>query len=141
MSAARAAKPNEERMTEDQTLAFAEKFMAAIQAGDVDTVRACYAPDAKIWHNNDNLEQSVEQNLKVLGWFMRKLPDRHYRIVRREALKDGFLQQHVLEATLPNGTAWKMAACVVVRIENGKVTRLDEYLDSAQANALQVIGR
>jgi len=128
-------------MTEDQALAFAEKFMTAIQAGDVDTVRACYAPDAKIWHNNDDREQSVEQNLKSLAWFMRKLPDRHYRIVRREALKDGFLQQHVLEATLPDGTRWRLAACVVVRIEDGKVVRLDEYLDSAQANALQVIGR
>ena len=128
-------------MTEDQALAFAEKFMTAIQAGDVDTVRACYAPDAKIWYNNDDREQSVEQNLKSLAWFMRKLPDRHYRIVRREALKDGFLQQHVLEATLPDGTRWRLAACVVVRIEDGKVVRLDEYLDSAQANALQVIGR
>jgi ketosteroid isomerase-like protein len=128
-------------MTEQQTLAFAEKFIGAIQAGDAATVRDCYAPDAKIWHNNDNLEQTVDQNMKVLGWFMRKLPDRHYRIVRREALKDGFFQQHVLEATLPDGTAWKMPACVVVRMQDGKIVRLDEYLDSAQAGALSVLGR
>ncbi len=128
-------------MTEQDILALAERFMGAIQSGDISTVRACYAPDARIWHNNDNIEQSVEQNLKVLGWFARKLPDRNYRVLRREALKDGFLQQHVLEASLPDGTKWALAACVVVRMADGRITRLDEYLDSAQTAALAVIGR
>ncbi len=128
-------------MTEAEKLAFAEKFLGAIESGDTETVRACYAPDAQIWHNNDGVTQTVEQNMKVLGWFMAKLPDRHYRLVRRVALPDGFLQQHVLEATLPDGTRWEMPACVIVRIENGRITRLDEYLDSAHAKALNVLGR
>ena len=128
-------------MTEQQVLDFAQTFMAAIQAGDAPKVRDCYAPDAKIWHNHDNKEQTVEQNLKSLDWFMRKLPARRYEVLHRDALKDGFVQQHVLHATLPDGTAWAMAACVVVRMAGGKITRLDEYLDSAQAAALQVLGR
>ena len=128
-------------MTEDQILRFADTFMQAIQSGDVTGARACYAPNAKIWHNTDNLEQSVDDNLKMLGWFMRKIPDRHYRIVRREALKDGFIQQHVLEATLPSGTHWKMSACVVIKMEDGLITRLDEYLDSAEASGLRELGR
>jgi ketosteroid isomerase-like protein len=122
-------------------LAFAERFMAGIQSGDAEAVRACYAPDAKIWHNIDGVEQSVEDNLKSLRWFARKLPDRFYRVQRREALSDGFLQQHVLEATLPDGTAWTMSACVVVRMKDGLITRLDEYLDSAETKALAGIGR
>ena len=128
-------------MTETELLAFAERFMAGIESADVEAVRACYAPDAVIWHNNDRIEQTVEQNLKVLSWFARKLPGRRYRVVRREALKDGFLQQHVLEATLPDGAAWSMSACVVVRMCDGLVIRLDEYLDSAEAAALSAVGR
>ena len=128
-------------MTEQQILDFAHRFIGAIQSGDVETVRASYAPDAKIWHNNDGVEQTVDQNMKVLGWFMRKIPDRHYRVLRVEALTDGFLQQHVLEATLPDGTKWAMPACVVVKMQDGKITRLDEYLDSAQAAALSAFGR
>jgi ketosteroid isomerase-like protein len=123
-------------MTPQGYLDFAERFVAAIQAGDIDAVRACYAPDAKLWHNNDGIEQTVDQNLRVLAWFARTLPDRKYRVLRREALPDGFLQQHVLEATLPDGTAWSMDACVVVRMRDGLITRLDEYIDSAQAAAL-----
>ena len=128
-------------MTEQETLDFAKRFIGAIQSGDVAAVRACYAPDAKIWHNNDRKEQTVDQNVKVLEWFIRKLPDRNYRVQRVEALKDGFLQQHVLSATLPDGTAWKMSACVVVRMAKGLITRLDEYIDSAEAGALRGLGR
>jgi ketosteroid isomerase-like protein len=123
-------------MTEQQTLDFAERFLGAIESGDVGAVRACYAPDAAIWHNNDGLEQTVEQNIKVMEWMARKLPARHYRLVRREALKDGFFQQHVLEATLPDGAAWAMAACVIVRMKDGLIVRLDEYLDSAAIDVM-----
>ena len=128
-------------MTEQETLDFADKFVGAIQSGDVATVRACYAPDAKLWHNTDRIEQTVDQNMAVLDWFIRTLPDRNYRVIRRVALADGFLQQHVLEATLPDGTAWSMDACCVIKIESGLITRLDEYLDSAQSKALRSFGR
>ena len=128
-------------MTETEILDFANRFIAAIQLSDIDTVRAFYAPDAKIWHNHDGIEQTVDQNMKSLGWFMRKIPDRHYRVLRIEALKDGYVQQHVLEATLPDGTSWAMPACVVIKMEDGVITRLDEYLDSGQAAALSAFGR
>ncbi len=128
-------------MDETQILEFAERFVGAIQAGDVDAVRACYAPDAKLWHNTDDIEQTVDQNMAVLDWFIKTLPDRYYRVLYRAALKDGFVQQHILEATLPDGTKWKMFACVIVRIENGVIVRLDEYLDSAQGKALRGFGR
>jgi ketosteroid isomerase-like protein len=117
-------------------LALAERFVAAIEAGDLEAVRACYAPDARIWHNTDGAEQGVEENLKVLAWMARKLPGRRYRIARREALIDGFVQQHVLEAALPGGKAWSMAACLVVRVAGGRITRLEEYMDSAAVTEL-----
>ena len=81
-------------MTAKDFVDFAKRFVGAIQAGDTEAVRACYAPDAKIWHNNDGVEQTVDQNMKVLDWFIRALPDRNYRVLRVEALPDGFLQQH-----------------------------------------------
>ena len=128
-------------MTPQQYVDFARVFVGAIQSGDAETVRACYAPNAEIWHNNDGKVQTVDQNMKVLGWFMRVLKDRNYRVTRLVALPDGFLQQHVLEATLPDGTPWKLDACVIVKMENGLITRLDEYLDSGQTAALAGLGR
>jgi ketosteroid isomerase-like protein len=43
------------------------RFFAALEAGDIETVRAIYSPDALIWHNDDLIEQPVEDNLKVLA--------------------------------------------------------------------------
>ncbi len=43
------------------------RFFAAIEAGDIGTVREIYAPDAVIWHNDDLVEQPVEENLTVLA--------------------------------------------------------------------------
>ena len=128
-------------MKADEILAFAEHFVTSIERGDVDAVRACYHPDAKLWHNTDNVEQTVDQNMKLLDWYVKNMTNRQYRILRRTALEDGFLQMHVLEATRPDGQAFKLDACVVVKIENGLITRLDEYLDSAQTATLRSFGR
>ena len=128
-------------MSKPDYVDFAKRFVAAIQDGDGEAVRAFYAPDAKLWHNTDNIEQTVDQNLKVLAWFVKTLPDRFYRVLRVEPLPDGFMQQHILEATLPSGERWALDACVVIKIENGLITRLDEYLDSAKSALLRPFGR
>jgi len=112
-------------------------FLSALERGDPDEVRAFYTSDARIWHNFDDVTHTVEENLKLLGWMSRKLPQRHYRVVRREILPDGWFQQHVLEATLPDGSPFRMLACCVVTVRDGLISRLDEYLDPAQAAPLK----
>lgn len=128
-------------MTPAEIEAFAADLMDAIQAGDGSRMRGFYAPNAKLWHNTDRIEQSIDDNIRVLEWFVRTLPDRKYTVLRREALPDGFVQQHVLSATLPDGTPWDMDACVVVKIRDGKIVRLDEYLDGVQSAKLRAFGR
>ena len=128
-------------MTPEEIETFAANFVDAIQRGDVQAMRDAYAPGAPIWHNTDRIEQTIDENVKVLEWFIRTLPDRKYTVIRREPLSDGFMQQHILSATLPDGTPWEMDACVVVRMKDGKITRLDEYLDSAAGAKLRAFGR
>lgn len=118
-------------------LALAEKFVAAIEAGDIEAVKACYAADAEIWHNFDNINQSVTDNLKVLGWMSGVLTERHYEILRRVEIPGGYLQQHVLHGKLKSGAPFSMPACLVVQVAGGRITRLEEYLDVAQAAALR----
>lgn len=116
----------------------AERFFRAIESGDVEAVRAIYAPDARIWHNFNRAEQTVEENLKVLAWLARKLQNRRYRVERRVAIPGGFLQQHVLEAETASGP-FSMPACIVCQVAAGRITRLEEYLDSAQAAHLRTL--
>jgi len=119
------------------TLELADRLVAAIEAGDIDSLRRIYAPTAEIWHNFDQLTQTVDENLATLQWLVERLPERRYDVVRRERLPDGFVQQHVLVGTTRSGGRLEMPACLIVRVAEGCITRLDEYLDPAQAAVLR----
>ena len=115
--------------------AAADAFFAAIEAGDTEQLGRLYHPDAKIWHNYDQVEQSVEENMKVLRFIVRTLADRRYEEIRRIVLDDGFVQQHVLRGSTSRGKL-DMPAMVRVWIVEGQVTRIEEYLDPAGAAIL-----
>ena len=119
----------------DAALDLAERFFSAVERGDLDAVKAIYAPDARIWHSHDLTEQSVDENLRVLAWMARNLPNRRYRVHRRVTIPGGFLQQHTLEA-MTSGGPFSMPACIVVEIRDGRIGRLEEYLDSARVAEL-----
>jgi ketosteroid isomerase-like protein len=114
-----------------------DTFFAAIEAGDIETVRALYAPDAVIWHNDDLVEQPVEDNLKVLAGLHRAVSDLRYEVVRRAHLEDGVIQQHVLHGKLPDGTEVALHAAMYLQVRDGRVTRIDEYLDSAKRSSIR----
>jgi ketosteroid isomerase-like protein len=117
-------------------LEIAERLFTAITAGDIDAVRRLYGPGCVVWHNNDGVEQAAEENLRVLEWVVRNVRDLRYDEVRRQGTPTGFVQQHVVRGTGPRGREIAIAACMVGRVENGRITRLDEYLDSAQVAPL-----
>lgn len=118
-------------------LELCDQLFRAIERGDTAAVREIYAPDAVIWHNNDQAEETPERNLRVLGWVTKNVQNLRYEDVRRHATPTGFVQQHVLRGTAPNGTPLEVPACVVCEVRDGRITRLDEYLDSAHTAPLQ----
>jgi uncharacterized protein len=124
-------------MTDAEILDLAARFFDAIQTGDVEAARAIYADDAVIWHNDDQREQPVAENLQVLAWMVRAIPDRAYTEVRRDVVAGGFVQQHVLRGTTKWGASVEMPAMVRVWCDDGRITRLDEYYDSAHTASLR----
>ena len=113
------------------------RFFAALEAGDIGTLREIYAPDALIWHNDDLLEQSVEDNLKVLQGLHRAVSGLRYDVIRRAATADGVLQQHVLRGQLPNGAEVELHAAMYLQVRDGHITRIEEYLDSARRSEIR----
>jgi ketosteroid isomerase-like protein len=112
-------------------LEVAERLFAAIEAGDIDAVYALYHPDVEVWHNTDGLAQSRDANLATLAWVTRNLPGLRYTEIRRSATDDGFVQRHVLVVTNRAGRRVEVPACIVATVHDGRITRIDEYLDSA----------
>jgi len=113
----------------------ADQIFAAIEAGDAGTVASLYADDVIVWHNNDGVEQTKEQNLRVLDWMVRSTTSREYRAVRRFAIDGGFAQQHDLHLEFDDGRTADLPACLVVAVADGLITRIDEYLDGPSAVA------
>ncbi|MGP4026380.1 nuclear transport factor 2 family protein [Actinomadura sp. 3N407] len=119
----------------------ADRFMAAITSGDVDTLRSLYAPGALIWRNGPGegggSEQSVDDNLRTLRWLSRNLDGFRYEEIRRDPLPDGYVQRHVLRGTLPDRTPVEMAACLFVTVAGGRITRVEEYADTRAGDPLR----
>ena len=122
-------------MDETAIRTLATRFFDAIEAGDIETVAATYAAHAVIWHNTDEAETSRDDNLAVLRGFIRGIPERRYAERRLVVFEGGFLQQHVLKAVRADGVAVSLPACIVCKVENGAITRLDEYFDAARVAA------
>jgi ketosteroid isomerase-like protein len=114
----------------------ADRLFEAVVAGDIDEVRAIYAPDAVIWHAHDNGEQTVDENLKTLALVAKLVKEFRYEDRRCVATEVGFVEQHVTRGIAPNGAEFAIRACIVCTVVAGRITRLDEYFDSAVAAPL-----
>lgn len=122
-------------LTETDMHDLGDRLVAAIAAGDVDAVRAIYAPDATIWHNFDQRDQTVDENLATLADLHRRATNLRYTEIRRMLTEDGFVQQHVLTGAACGG-ALAMPAMIRFFVRDGRITRLEEYLDTRQAMVL-----
>jgi len=123
-------------MKKEPSLEVAERLFAAIVAGDVEAVRDIYSPDARVWHNFDRVEQTVEENLRVLHWVVGNVKNLRYEEVRRQRTDDGFVQQHVLRGTSRSGEPIELPACLVCTVKDGHITRIEEYFDPVQLGPL-----
>lgn len=120
----------------DDPMAVADRFIAALNVCDEETVRSIYSPDIKIWHNFDQKYQSIDDNVKSMRYVHSRLKNLNYDVKSRIPIPGGFVQQHVMRGELASGDAFAMPACAICQVENGKITVIEEYLDTAQARAL-----
>jgi ketosteroid isomerase-like protein len=122
-------------------LALAERFFTAIETSDVEALREIYHPDCIIWHSADPLEardtgQGVADNLHALATLQDRVIGAKFEVLQREATETGFVQQHILRGTMPNGEPFIMPTSMICVVEEGRITRLDEYFDSAASTRL-----
>jgi ketosteroid isomerase-like protein len=102
------------------------RLFAAIPAGDVAVVRACYAEDAVLINHSsgerlgpDEIARKVES--------IAQLPEFGYHEIRRQPTTSGFVQQHVVRGVSAAGDAFEIRACCVATVTSGRIARLEEY--------------
>ncbi len=120
-----------------ETLKFARHFIDCVEAGDKEAARKCFHEDAGIWHNYDGVTQTLDQNMMVLENIVKKTRSRKYDYKRLEEIEGGYLQQHTLRVVTNDGKELAAEAIAVVFVDNGKIRRIEEYLDPTPLSALR----
>lgn len=113
----------------------AKALFEAFAAKDDQGVRNLCAPDLRARQNNGKA-----MDLGTLLGFNRAVhgvvKNFRYEDAVRSATAAGFVEEHLLRGTLPDGTTINLALCVVADMHDGKITELREYFDSASAAGL-----
>lgn len=108
----------------------ANRFTEAFNNADEDAFRALFAENATLWHSHDNLDQTVDENWEAQVQ-MRIAFEASFEVKSLEELTDGYLQQYVVRFTnRQNGKSVDVYACIIATVENGLITRMQEYLDT-----------
>ena len=124
-------------MTEplSNNIRLAEALFDAFSSGDAGAVRRICHPDLRASQNNGpvmGLEALIGFSLAVLE----VVAEFRYEDAVRVATDTGFVEEHTVLGTLPDGSRLNIAACVVAEVQDGRITLLREYLDTAAARGL-----
>lgn len=114
-------------MTEDPVT----RLYDALSRGDIPAMRACCTPAARFWHCFDGIAQDLDGAAQ--GWeaLAAHTKERHSEDVRSMPTPDGLVRQFVFVVRTPAGERKAWPLCVIAKIADGLITRIDEYIDRA----------
>lgn len=111
--------------------AVAERLTRAVADNDVDALTALYAPDSVVWHSTDQVELKLDQ-VKDLVRAIREVARCVITVSATLTTEHGFVQTQENTYTFRDGTSTRFHAALVVTLDGeGRISRLEEYLDSA----------
>ena len=113
----------------------AKALFEAFAAQDDAAVRALCAPDLRARQNN-GAPMDLETLLGFNSAVHRVVKDFRYADAVRSATAAGFVEEHAVRATLPDGTSLDLAVCVVADMRDDRIAELREYFDTAAAAGL-----
>lgn len=114
--------------------AIANRFFAAVEAGDIEGIVSHYHPDVRIWHARDEADTDIAQSRELMKVFFARVPDRRYELLRRHTFDGGFVQEHIVHGTLPDGSILRLPVCFICHLDaDGRILRIAEYFNAAKS--------
>jgi ketosteroid isomerase-like protein len=115
-----------------ETRELCEQFFDAYQDGRVDVLRRIMSDDCIVWHNVFLRDTTRDENLEAYPNSYGGQRRRTYNDRTIDAWDDGFVIQYSLDGVMANGHKGSMPIRIVGRCSGGKITRIDEYMDTAR---------
>ena len=119
-------------MTDSEIRALCHRFFDALETGDLDTVADLYRDDLAFWFNVTDKTSTKAENLKALSAGKAVHRERRYNDRIVNTFRDGFVMQYTVNISHHDGRETALFPCVVVLCRDGKITRMDEYIDSGK---------
>ncbi len=113
----------------------ARALFEAFARNDANAVRNLCTQDMKA-SQNQGPAMDLDGLLAFSGAVQRVVQNFRYEAAIRSATDTGFVEEHKVRGSLPNGGELNLAVCVVADVQDGKVSSLREYVDSAAAAGL-----
>ena len=120
-------------MAENDVQATVDRFYGALMSGDAQGCLQAFTEDAVIWHNYDQTEQPAAEAIAQLAGLAALNPT--FEMVGRDVVGDAMIQRHVTHLALPNGATASIPAIQRITVTGGRISRIEEYMDSAQMGA------
>jgi ketosteroid isomerase-like protein len=110
----------------------AHRFFDAIEARDLKTMAALYDDGLQFWFNATDRTSSKAENLAAVEAGNPRHRRRLYNERIINTFDGGFVMQYTLNITQHSGAKTTLFPCVVVLCKDGRITRIDEYIDSGK---------
>jgi ketosteroid isomerase-like protein len=112
------------------------KFIEAVESGDEAALQRIYSDDVGVWHNFNNITISKDANIAMLMDLCRKGVRVRHMLDEQLLVGNRGVRRQRIEATTPGGQRVMLRAALFVSVEGGQITRIDEYIDSKELEAL-----
>jgi len=113
----------------------ARRFFVATAAGDAQAIRSVCSVDL-VASQNGGPAMNIDALARFAAAVRRRVPDFRYEHVVRADTASGFVEEHDVCGTLPDGSHMRFAVCVVADVRDGVIQVLREYVDTAAAAGL-----
>jgi len=113
----------------------ARTLFVALACHDDNTIESVCAPDMQT-NQSQGPNMSVSTLLQFNQAVQNVVKNFRYKNAIRSATETGFVEEHNVRGTLPDGNKMDLAVCVVADVQDGKIVRMREYVDSRAAAGL-----
>jgi len=128
-------------MSDGEIRELCNRFFDAYQDRHVDELADIYAPDCIVWHNVFGRETTGTDNLAALPASYQGQRRRTYNDRIINTFDGGFVIQYTLHGVQHSGHQGALWICIVGLCKDGKITRIDEYMDSGKFPAWRGRGK
>ena len=119
-------------MTQSETRELCNRFFDAYQDRRVDELAKIYSDDCIVWHNVFGKDTSGKDNLAALPKSYEGQRRRTYNDRQIDVFEGGFVIRYTLHGVQHSGHRGALWICIVGLCRDGKITRIDEYMDSGK---------